>query len=85
MRFSDSVSVPLYVGWNLIGWHQIYNTTASSLADNISGCELISWFDSGIQMYKSYIVGGPPSFDFIITSGMGIFVLVNIESVWSSE
>jgi len=81
----SNVSIPLYIGWNLIGWHQIYNTTASSLAGNISGCELISWFDSGNQTYKSYIVGGPSSFDFTITNGMGIFVVVNMESIWHGE
>ena len=81
----SSVYIPLYVGWNLIGWHHEYITTAGSLAGNISGCELISWFDGVNQTYRSYIVGGPPGFDFTITAGMGIFVVVNVESVWHGE
>jgi len=81
----STISIPLHIGWNLIGWNQIYDTTASSLAENITSCELVSWFDSSNQTYRSYIVGGPPGFDFTITSGMGLFIVVNEESIWNGE
>jgi hypothetical protein len=81
----ESVSVPLSVGWNMIGWYHSDNTMASSLGGNISGCEMISWFDSVNQTFKTYIVGGPPSFDFGISPGMGLFILVNTASVWHGE
>jgi hypothetical protein len=81
----SSVSVPLSVDWNMIGWYHDYNTIASSFAENITGCELVSWFNSSSQSFESYIVGGPPEFDFTINPGMGLFVLVNEESVWYGE
>jgi hypothetical protein len=37
------------------------------------------------QTFKTFIVGGPPSFDFTVTPGMGLFVLVNQTSVWYGE
>ena len=63
----SSVGVSLLQGWNMIGWYQTYNTTASSLASNISGCEMVSWFNATTQSYETYILGGPPGFDFVIS------------------
>ncbi len=79
------VSIPLNIGWNMIGWYRFQDIMASSLGENITGCEIVSWFDSTIQGYNSYYVGGPSSFDFEITSGMGIFVLTDEESIWQGE
>ena len=69
----------------MIGWYHEYNTTASSLGDAISGCEIISRWDAVNQTYRSYIIGGPPGLDFTITRGMGLFILVNEESLWYGE
>jgi len=80
-----NVSIPLKVGWNLIGWYHEYDTTASSLSENISGCVSVSMWNATLQTYKTYIVGGPPSFDFPIVRGMGLFVDVSEESVWHGE
>jgi hypothetical protein len=46
---------------------------------------MVSWFDSVSQTFKTYIMGGPPGFDFTITPGMGLFVLVDTASVWHGE
>jgi len=81
----DSVSVPLSIGWNMIGWYHSSDTTASSLSENVTGCIMVSWFDPISQSFKTYIVGGPPGFDFTITPGMGLFVLVDESSVWHGE
>jgi PKD repeat protein len=78
------VTVPLSVGWNMIGWYHYYDTTASSLAGNISGCQMVSWFDAGNQTFKTHIVG-VPGYDFTITRGMGLFVLVDAASVWYGD
>ena len=83
-RITD-VSIPLEIGWNLIGWYHTYNTTASSLAENITGCVSINRWDAIEKTYKPYIVGGPPGLDFIITQGMGLFVDVSVESTWHGE
>ena len=81
----DNVSIPLFVGWNIIGWYHEYNTLASSLAENISGSEMVSWFNASSQSFESFIVGGPPQFDFTIIPGMGVFVLVDEDSIWYGE
>jgi len=81
----DSVSVPLSIGWNMLGWYHSSDTTASSLSENVTGCIMVSWFDPISQSFKTYIVGGPPGFDFTISPGMGLFVLVDESSVWHGE
>ncbi len=75
----------LNIGWNLIGWYREYETTASSISENITGCTSISKWDSINQTYDTYIVGGPPTFDFIVTRGMGLFVDVTAPSIWHGE
>ena len=77
-----SISIPLEIGWNLLGWYHDYDTTASSIASNISGCFSVSMWNNSLQTYKTYIVGGPPSFDFPVSRGMGLFIDVTEESVW---
>lgn len=81
--FNDSVS--LCSGWNMIGWYQPVGIWASSLAENISNCSMVSWFDCVNQTYNTYIIGGPPQFDFRITQGMGVFVLVDAFDSFGSE
>lgn len=71
----------LYEGFNLIGWYQEYNTTASSLYENISGCLSIIKWDPVVQDYWLYLPGFP-AFDFVITQGMGLFIEVNQSSIW---
>ena len=35
-----NVNLPIKIGWNLIGWYKNNDTTASSIAENITGCFL---------------------------------------------
>jgi len=72
-------------GWNLIGWYQPYNTTAKSLLENISGTLSVSKWDPVAQSYWAYFDGGPSSFDFAITRGMGLFVETTEQSTWCGE
>jgi outer membrane protein assembly factor BamB len=81
----DTVSISLEIDWNLIGWYHTYETTASSLSENITGSTSVSKWNTTLQTYDTYIVGGPPTFDFTITCGMGLFVDVTAESVWHGE
>ena len=78
------VNVSLFEGWNLIGWFDSENTTASSLAENISGCGLVSRWDIVNQSFDSYVVGFPES-DFTVTCGMGLFVDVSSGSTWHGD
>jgi PKD repeat protein len=79
-----NVNISLKVGWNLIGWYHNQNTTASSLAENISGCTSVVQWKPAEQSYWFYIPGYP-AFDFIVTRGMGLFVEVDQESYWHGE
>jgi PKD repeat protein len=76
-----NVNITLKEGWNIIGWYQNQNTTASSIAENISGCLSVVKWNPVEQSYWFYIPGYP-IFDFAITSGMGIFVEVDQDSYW---
>ena len=80
----SSVSVPLEIGWNLIGWYDENETTASSLAENITGCLSVSCWNASLQTYETYITGVQPS-DFVISRGMGLFVDVNQTSIWFGQ
>ena len=81
----NEVNVSLEVGWNLLGWYHEDETTASSLASNISGCTSVSKWNASLQTYDTFIVGGPPSFDFMVSCGMGLFVDVTEQSYWHGE
>jgi hypothetical protein len=78
------VSIDLEIGWNLVGWYNVSSTMASSLAENISGCESVNAWDALNQTYRPYIVG-IPALDFVVTPGMGLFVDVTTESTWTGE
>jgi len=79
----SNVSVPLHIGWNLIGWFKNETTTASLLGQNITNCSIISKWNASLQQYQSYLVGiSPPEYDFAIKKGMGIFIYTNEESIW---
>jgi photosystem II stability/assembly factor-like uncharacterized protein len=81
----NEVNINLHIGWNQLGWYHPYDSTARSLSENITRCLSVSRWDSINQTYHTYIVGGPPVFDFTISRGMGLFVDVNQESVWYGE
>ncbi len=81
-----NVNIPLGIGWNLIGWYHDYDTTASNLLENISDCTQIARWNVTLQAYdKVYFPGAPPTFDFPISRGMGLFIEVSDISVWHGE
>jgi len=80
---NGSFTFDLIEGFNLITIPVENNFMASTLAENITGCEMISRWDSILQTYKSYIVGGPPSFDFPIEDGIGYDILVENDTTFT--
>ena len=79
----DNVSISLKVGWNLLGWYDENNITASGLSEDINGSVSLSKWNATAQTYKTYIVGGPAAFDFTVSRGIGLFVDVKQNSTWS--
>ena len=79
----SNVSINLYEGWNLIGWFNENSTTAMSLLENITSCEIVCRWDSIVQEYDCFTSGSPPEYSFPIEIGMGLFVGVEEESIWN--
>lgn len=75
--YGEFFNSSLAYGWNLINIPVSTSMNASHLADNISNCEMISWFDAQNQTYKTY-VNGSPAYDFSIQDGYGLFVYINL-------
>ena len=78
-----SVNVTICSGWNVIGWFNNYNTTASSLKQNITGTQFISRFDPITQSFWTYTSN--PASDFTIGKGMGLLLYTTTASVWHGE
>ncbi len=69
----------------MTGWYHEYDKMTSYIGGDITNCTMVSWFDAVNDTFKTYIVGGPPSFDFTVGQGMGLFVLVDTASIWHGE
>jgi len=78
----QTVNVPLYIGWNILGWFKENETTASSLLNSIQGCTVVLKWNSSLQNFDLYAPGTP---DFVIKRGEGFLVAVNEESEWHGE
>jgi len=81
---TDGVSVDIGVGWNMIGWFPYRTTSASSYAENMSGCQMVAWFDATTQELKTHVVAAP-AYDFNVDCGMGLFILTDTISSWYGE
>ena len=78
----DGVNVPLKVGWNLLGWYQDYDTSASDIKDCISGCQYVVKWKPDSQSWQWYTGQG---FDFSIYQDMGFFSFVTEDSIWYGD
>jgi len=80
----QTVNLPLFSGWNIVGWFDAEATTAESLGENISGCTVVTMFDAQNQQYVTHAVGIPHN-DFQIIAGMGLYIYVSEPSTWHGE
>jgi PKD repeat protein len=71
---TNSSVIQLYDDWNLITIPVTNNYMASDVCSLLYGSLSISGWDTNNQTYKTYIVGGPSSFDFEIIDGSGYFI-----------
>ena len=79
-----TVNVPIYNEWNLIGWYYDSATTAESLGQHITGCDVVSMFNGSTQTFLSHVVGSPHD-NFLVTQGMGLFIFASETSMWHGE
>jgi hypothetical protein len=81
-----SLSVPLGIGWNMIGWYNKNSTMASSIGENITGCTQVSYWNNTRGAYQDWLVDFPdPEDDYAIQQGMGFFVYTDESSIWYGE
>ena len=73
----------MHSGWNLITIPFTRGWTAESLGANISGCSVVSMFDGSIQTFASHLVGSPHD-DFPIENGVGYFIYVSTNSIFTA-
>ncbi|HEC82812.1 MAG TPA: hypothetical protein ENI53_02890 [Thermoplasmatales archaeon] len=78
-----SVSVPLKIGWNMLGWFKQNETTASSLYNAIENCSIVLKWDAIQQDFILYVPGSP--YNPKITRGDGFLVAVTEQSIWYGE
>jgi hypothetical protein len=75
-----NVTVPQNGGWAMIGLRSL-NTAfkASDLPGMCSGGRIlvVAGFDNILKVYKTYIVGGPPSTDFYLVAGHAYWIYCN--------
>jgi len=67
---------PVSQGWNLVTLPFSHNWTAETLGQNITGCSVISMFNSSTQTFVTHVVGVPHD-DFFIMDGIGYFVYLD--------
>ena len=80
----DTVSIPLFHQWGVLGWPFNYSTTAESVGNSIPGCTLVIIFDPNIQYYKTHVVGKPWN-NFPIEKGTCFEVYVTMDSYWNEQ
>lgn len=81
----ESVSIPLGVGWNMLGWFNHYKeyTYASSILSNITNCTIVLKWNTTLHNFDLYVPGAPS--DFKIHKGEGFLIAVNEASIWHGE
>ncbi|HEC76439.1 MAG TPA: hypothetical protein ENI33_04175 [Thermoplasmatales archaeon] len=76
----ESVAVPLYIGWNMLGWFNSTPTNASSLLNSIPECNIVLKWNNSKEDFDLYAPGVPNN--FIIKQGEGFLVAVDEQSIW---
>ncbi len=79
----DDISMPLYVGYNMLGWVNIEETDARQLLYNISNCTKIGEWNEADQTWPpEYTVIAPPELPpFDVAMGDGFFAYRNVQEV----
>jgi len=83
----DTLSLPIYTEWNIIGWVHDASTDADTLGQAIPGTTVITLFDAPTQTFTSHVITSTsvPWDNFIITRGMGFFIYTAQNSTWDGQ
>lgn len=74
----ENVSIPLYRGWNSLGWFKESAINASLLFESINDSMVLLKWDAVEQDFLLYVPHAP---DFVIYRGDGFFIAVSNYSI----
>ncbi|MBA3044543.1 hypothetical protein FP804_05355 [archaeon] len=75
------VTMSLQQGWNSIGWFNETSTDAESLAQNVTNCTAIAYWNNTLCRFITHPVGTNIS-NFVVERGDGCLVYVTSETTW---
>ena len=77
-------TINLNVGWNSIGRFNSTAATAESLAQNITNCTSVAYWNTTLGRFITHPINIEIS-DFAVERGGGYFVYVTSESTWTNQ
>jgi RHS repeat-associated protein len=73
-------------GWNLMTVPCSHTYNASSLGQAVPGCSIVAYWNAASSMFQSFLVGiSPPGMDFAVQDGVGYFIYVANDTVFSQR
>jgi len=78
---SDNLTIPITMGWNLVGWIHDTDITAEEFGATIPGCDVVAKWNPSSQDYTIHPQTTPIQ-DFIIHPGDALFIHTNQDSTW---
>jgi hypothetical protein len=78
-----SSSLDLNVGWNIVGYGKMEETTASAMLSSINGGVVIIYLDPATGAYYAYNPAFPDRYDFAVSPGRAYFVWTDAAGVLS--
>ncbi len=82
ITISAQLNISLYTGWNLITIPIQHTCTAETLGSNITGCSVVLMFNATSQTFLTHVVGTPWD-NFPILDGVGYFIYVTSDSIYT--
>ncbi|UCG69208.1 MAG: fibronectin type III domain-containing protein [Thermoplasmata archaeon] len=77
--------VPLYNGWNLVGYPSLIERAPGS-SDLPAEVDMVQWFNQGTGKWESWDPGGLPDTLNVLKSGQGLWIhYTGVSDVWSLE
>ena len=77
----DNLTLPITMGWNLVGWIHDIDTTAEQFGATIPGCDAVAKWNPAIQDYTIHPQTTPLD-NFIIHQGDALFIHATQDSTW---
>lgn len=79
-----SATINLNAGWNIVGRFNITAITAEALAQNITNCTAVAYWNVTLMRFITHPINTDIN-NFSVERGRGYFVYVTKESVWVNQ